>query len=142
MKVRIEIQTENQYQEALKKRSNLLEAYSHLSCANEDSLDCQISEIDAQIERYESKILSNKFDVKKYIKQRMDFYKKHLIDLICGFILLILVFNGTLTTLEYVVNGYSIPNGIWLWLKEPVTIIAVLCMFGFNLTNIRRKKNA
>ena len=80
--------------------------------------------------------------MKNYLEQRIAFYKKYLVDFICGFLLLILIFNGTLATLEYVVNGSSIPNGIFLWLKEPVTIIVVLCMFGFNLTNIRRKKNA
>ncbi len=51
----MEILTEQQYQEALKRRSNLLEAYSHLGCGNEDDLDRQISEIDDQIGRYESK---------------------------------------------------------------------------------------
>ncbi|WP_168756777.1 hypothetical protein [Pseudoalteromonas peptidolytica] len=51
----MEIQNEKQYQYALEKRSNLLEAYSFLGDVNSESIDRQISEIDAQIERYEAK---------------------------------------------------------------------------------------
>lgn len=50
----MEIKTEKEYQEALKKRSDLLEAYSFLGTANADSLDKQISEVDTQIGRYEA----------------------------------------------------------------------------------------
>lgn len=50
----MEINTESDYKKALKKRSDLLEAYSFLGTANADSLDKQISEVDAQIERYEA----------------------------------------------------------------------------------------
>lgn len=53
----MEIKTEKQYQDALKKRSNLLEAYSFLGDVNSESIDQQISEIDAEIERYETKRL-------------------------------------------------------------------------------------
>ncbi len=50
----MEIKTKSGYQKALKKRAELLEAYSFLSTASADSLDKQISEVDAQIERYEA----------------------------------------------------------------------------------------
>ena len=50
----MEINTESDYKKSLKKRSDLLEAYSFLGTANADSLDKQISEVDAQIERYEA----------------------------------------------------------------------------------------
>lgn len=51
----MEIRTERDYQEALKRRAYLLEAYSFLSAPNADDLDKKISEVDKQIKRYESK---------------------------------------------------------------------------------------
>lgn len=49
----MEIKTENDYKKALKKRTDLLEAYSFLGALNTDSLDQQINEVDEKIEQYE-----------------------------------------------------------------------------------------
>jgi hypothetical protein len=50
----MEIKTESDYKKAVKHRADLLEAYSFLGTTNADSLDQQISVIDAEIERYEN----------------------------------------------------------------------------------------
>jgi|GEM_PF-5616742 len=52
----MKLKTESDYQEAVKHRADLLEAYSFLGTASADSLDKQISEVDAQIELYEKSI--------------------------------------------------------------------------------------
>ena len=81
--------------------------------------------------------------LKKYLAHRLPLYKKHLVNFICGYLLMILAGYGTRFTLTVVVEqGISIPHGIWLWFNEPVTIIVVLCMFGFNMTNIKKVSKA
>ena len=81
--------------------------------------------------------------LRNFINKRSPFYKKHLVNFICGYLLMVLAIYGVFFTLDVVVEKtISIPHGIWLWFNEPVTIIVVLCMFGFNMTNIRKGSKA
>ena len=50
----MEIKTEDDYKKALKHRAALLESYSFIGDVNADSVDRQISEVDASISYYEA----------------------------------------------------------------------------------------
>jgi|TARA_R110002060_G_scaffold9059_1_gene13487 hypothetical protein len=77
-----------------------------------------------------------------YFEMRKVFYKKYFIDFICGLFLFLLVMNGTMFTLELVVdNNISIVHAIWIWLTQPLILISIICMFGFNFMNFRKRGN-
>jgi len=78
---------------------------------------------------------------KEYLNSRINFYKKHFVNIVCGFVLCLFVIDGTLFTLNSVVkNNATITEGVWLWITQPLIVIGWLCMFGFSFTLNKGKK--
>ena len=69
----MEIRTNKEYQEALNRRADLMKAYSHLGDPKADSLDAQISEVDAAILKYErSMVMGEEIKIPPYFDRGND----------------------------------------------------------------------